>query len=90
MPLANDKYYGSKLSVYGIREIKTQTSHKYDSLFVSEILVLLYYIHLHVLLNSIILCMCIGILAFQAATGSVRYAPEKNAIIWTIKTFPVS
>ncbi|XP_065904131.1 AP-1 complex subunit mu-1-like [Dysidea avara] len=25
---------------------------------------------------------------FRAATGTVKYAPEKNAIIWSIKTFP--
>ena len=27
---------------------------------------------------------------FKTTTGSCKYAPEQNAIIWTIKSFPVS
>lgn len=27
---------------------------------------------------------------FKTTVGSVRYAPEQNAITWTIKSFPVS
>jgi len=27
---------------------------------------------------------------FKATTGSVKYVPEKNAMVWSIKSFPVS
>ncbi len=27
---------------------------------------------------------------FKTTTGNCKYAPEQNAIIWTIKSFPVS
>jgi len=26
---------------------------------------------------------------FKATTGSVKYVPEKNAMVWSIKSFPV-
>ena len=27
---------------------------------------------------------------FKSTTGSVKYVPEKNAMVWSIKSFPVS
>lgn len=27
---------------------------------------------------------------FKTSTGNARYVPEKNLVVWTIKSFPVS
>lgn len=27
---------------------------------------------------------------FKTSTGSAKYVPEKNLVVWTIKSFPVS
>lgn len=27
---------------------------------------------------------------FKTSTGNARYLPEKNLVVWTIKSFPVS
>lgn len=27
---------------------------------------------------------------FKTTTGSCKYAPDQNAVVWTIKSFPVS
>jgi len=43
----------------------------------------------NVVLFVCFVCVCVSVWLPQSNQGFAKYHPEKNALVWTIKSFPV-